>query len=153
MFDVINSRKIMFPSIAPAVTPPTNGIFKNNSNMIISKDVLTKSLISGVIAGVGSSILFGDSLYGPGALIGGSVAVGSIISDQLSEKVYDKLPGQSESVRNIEKTLTPILLTSGGSILPTKLIYPQIDKIGMAKVGIIGPLSKMGGDWIYSKLF
>lgn len=120
-------------------------------------EILVKAALSGVVAGVGSNLLFGDgqvSMLGmstrASVLTAGAVGVGSVASDMISEKVIENM-NIPTNVKSLEETLvrtgvcgagaSAVMLASG---MPSSNVVPAFG---------LGAASKLGGDYLEEKFF
>jgi len=113
-----------------------------------------KSLLTGVVAGVGSVMVFGETqssnivgMVLPSYLvIGGSAFAGSWVSDMVSDNIIRRIP-QNPNWANAESLVVRLgvagLATAGALKLTTGLPNENIPK-----AIALGAGAKIGGEWI-----
>lgn len=120
------------------------------------KSIVKKSIYTGVIAGVGSYLLFNEAgqseifnvTMSSAGVVGVAAAGGSIASDLLSDYVINSMD-QSQGVRMAEGTAVKLGISGASTVLALKLganVDPSLNGF------LIGGGSKAGGDWLQAQV-
>jgi hypothetical protein len=119
---------------------------------------ITKSLVSGTVAAVAANILYGNSditVMGINTsavtVVGGSVAVGSLASDYISESIIEKMD-VPQNVKSIEETLVRGGVC-GAASAGVMLGLTDMGMAGAPQAFVLGAGSKIGGDMLEEQLF
>ena len=121
------------------------------------KEILLKGLSSGLVAGVATSVLFGDAnainimdfALNPSIVSGVAVGVGSIASDMLSENVIEKM-NLPQNVQSTEEML--IRVGVGGAASAIVLSFAGVPSSNLLQAALLGGGSKLAGDYAYEKI-
>lgn len=117
------------------------------------KETLLKGLTAGVVAGVGSSLLFGNVNVGLMGLTinsafvnGGIVGLGSIASDMISDNIIESM----DIPQNV-KTTEELLIRTGVCGAASSAVYMLAGLSGnnIPRAFLLGAGSKLGGDYGY----
>ncbi len=121
------------------------------------KELLIKAGLSGVVAGVGSSILFGNgnadffgvSLSAP-VVVGGAVGLGSAVSDLVSENIIENMD-IAQNVKTLEATAVRVGVCGAASSLI--LMGNGMPVSNLSQSFLLGAGSKLAGDYAEQMLF
>ncbi len=121
------------------------------------KELLVKAGLAGLIGGVGSNILFGDSSIDvlgmstkSSVLTGGAVALGSIASDLVSENIVENM-NLPQNVKSTEEFI--IRGAVCGAAASGVLMFNGMPMSNLPQSFLLGGGSKYAGDWSEQMLF
>ena len=123
-------------------------------------DTTIKAGLTGVIAGLASSMAFGQTnqLQSVGQLtlpayawIGGAAAAGSWASDAFSDNVLRKIP-QNPKYANAESVAVRLGLAGAVNVAALRLLVGLPTNDSMIKAFGVGAGSKAAGEWVHSNI-
>ena len=116
------------------------------------KESLLKGLSSGVVAAVAanfiltdSSLTFANMELPSSVVVGGSVAVGSIVGDYVAENIIDQM-NLPQNIKSTEELLVRFGLSGTAS---TAVLMAGGNDINLINGVLLGGVSKLGGDYVY----
>lgn len=121
------------------------------------KETLIKGLSSGLVAGIATTVLFGDAgtinffdmALNPSIVSGVAVAAGSVASDMISENIIERM-NLPQNVVSIEENL--IRFGISGAASAGVLMASGVPMGNVGKAILLGGASKFGGDYAYEKI-